>query len=456
MTALPVQFVDKMKSRLGSDYADFEKSFDNAPVKGFHCNTFYVPADGFAKLLAEDGSLSTIRVPGPDACFITESEHIGRSLLHHAGAVYSQDPSAMIPAGTVKLNGNEKVLDLCAAPGGKSSQLAMKLTGPGGLLIANEPVMSRNRILIQNMERMGYANVLVSCMQPEELALRFPSYFDVVLCDAPCSGEGMFRKYPESINEWSIENVELCAARQRDILNSAVSCLKPGGLLIYSTCTYEPAENEENVAHLLGSYPLKTEEAPSVVSEFGCCTGNGCYTFYPHRFPGEGQFVSYLRKSGSAVTAEQKKKPAAPSQELKKILSEFNESLELDPSLLYCDQKSQIHLLPESLTPISFNGFTMPGVMAFDASPKNKRIIPHHQLFKAASGCFRYRLDLSEHPDMAMAYIKGMELSLSELDISDIPNKVYVPVMYKGFSLGGGRIDRDRLKNLYPKGLRYL
>ena len=165
---------------------------------------------------------------------------------------------------------------------------------------------------------------------------------------------------------------------------------------------------------------------------------------------------SYLRKPGTAGTAVLKARASSKPGESKKLLTELEDSLKPDLSLLYKDPKGLIHLLPESAPDISLSGFTMPGIMAFDASPKNKRIIPHHQLFKAAPYCFRYQLDLSEYPDMALSYIKGMELNLSDLDISAIPNKVYVPVKYKGCVLGGGRIDRDRLKNLYPKGLRYL
>ena len=455
MTALPGQFIQNMKERLGAGYTAFEKSFDEAPVKGFHFNTFYVPADKCAALIASEEELLALPHKSAGACFITASDHIGRSILHHAGAIYSQDPSAAIPVGCISLSGNEKVLDLCAAPGGKSSQLAMKLTGPGGLLIANEPVMSRNRILIQNMERMGYPNVLVSCLSPEELALRFPSYFDVVLCDAPCSGEGMFRKYPESINEWSSDNVSLCASRQRDILDRAVECLKPGGLLIYSTCTYERAENEDNVSYLLSAHPMKPECAPEAVSGSGVQSAAGCYTFYPHLFSGEGQFVSYLRKEGELTSSDIPSAKALNSK-LPKELSELEESLTLDPKYLSTDAKGLIHYFPRGIPHFSLSGFTMPGILAFDTTAKNKRLIPHHQLFKAAPGLFKYRLDISDRPDMALSYLKGMELNLGALDTGSIPSKVFLPVIYKGFVLGGGRTDRDRLKNLYPKGLRYL
>ena len=454
MISLPEQFIHNMKSRLDGDYPAYEKSFEQSSVKAFHCNSFYLSAKDCASLIKSDAELSSsVPIEGLDASFITDSDHIGHTLLHHAGAVYSQDPSAMLPAGAVILDGNEKVLDLCAAPGGKSSQLAMKLNGPLGLLIANEPVMSRNRILIQNMERMAYPNVLVSCMSPDELASHFPAYFDVVLCDAPCSGEGMFRKYPESIPEWSTDNVSLCASRQREILDNAVRLLKPGGLLIYSTCTYEKSENEDNVSYILSAHPMSLVTPPEVITDNAVCTSDGCYTFYPHKYMGEGQFVSYLRKDGvptlSSLPAFNYKQ-----SELKKLISELGDSIDLDPSLLFKDRKGAVHLLPARAPLLPPSGFTMPGIMAFEISDKSKRIIPHHQLFKAAAGSFRYRLDLSDHRDMALAYINGMELNLSSLDISGIPNRVFLPVMYKGYVLGGGRIDRDRLKNLYPKGLR--
>ncbi len=456
MTALPEQFINNMKVRLQDAYPAFEKSFDAPGVKAFHCNRFYNSAAECEALIVSDSELKAVKIDGLEACFLTASEHIGRSVLHHAGAIYSQDPSAMLPAGSLKLPADAKVLDLCAAPGGKSSQLAMQLKDASGLLIANEPVSSRNRILIQNMERMGYSNVLVSCMQPEELAVRFPSYFDVVLCDAPCSGEGMFRKYPESIGEWSPENVELCALRQRNILDNAVACLKPGGLLIYSTCTYEEAENEANVEYLLNGHPLSLSEAPEMISSRGLCTADGCYTFYPHLYEGEGQFVSYLRKSGEQAASPSGVKVTHNDHGIRQLLSELDESLCIDHELCIKDPKGNIRLIPAAASALALSGFTLPGIPVIDAAGSNKRLIPHHHFFKAAAGSFRYRLDISQRPDMALSYIKGLELDLSTLDMSGIPNKVFLPVIYKGYVLGGGRIDRSRLKNLYPKGLRYL
>ncbi len=369
MISLPGQFTDIMKTRLGSAYQAFENSFDQPPVKGFHCNTFYSSPEDCRKLISSDEELSSsVLINGMDAAFTTDNEHIGRTLLHHAGAIYSQDPSAMLPAGALKLNGSEKVLDLCAAPGGKSSQLAMKLKNPAGLLIANEPVMSRNRVLIQNMERMAYPNVLVSCMSPAELAGYFPSYFDVVLCDAPCSGEGMFRKYPESINEWSPENVALCASRQREILDNAVRCLRPGGLLIYSTCTYERSENEDNVSYLLSSHPMTIETPPEVIAENSLCTAAGCYSFYPHLYKGEGQFVSYLRKAGDPASFVSETRPVKTVGLSKKLLSELEDSLDTDIASFSQDSKGFIRLLPPQAVKLPPSGFTMPGIMAFETA----------------------------------------------------------------------------------------
>ena len=343
---LPQEFLERMKLQLGDEYNAFIESYDKEAYRGLRINRFKVrerEENGiFSALCKEkgaaalggdehkgtasklDGSVCGFEdaissIPWTETGYYYEEElKPGRNPLFDAGAYYIQEPSAMTPAELIDICPGYRVLDLCAAPGGKSTRLAERLfladkrrdlaeDDPGracndadrragsrgeisrerGFLIANEYVNSRARILASNIERLGISNTVVLNESPDSLEEKFAGFFDAVLVDAPCSGEGMFRKNPETIQEWSIQNVEHCARRQRDILRSAYKMLKPGGCMIYSTCTFAPQENDENVSWFCGVYPdmeLVNEEH-----------------IYPHRAGGEGHFVAKLLKSGSSL-----------------------------------------------------------------------------------------------------------------------------------------------------------
>jgi 16S rRNA C967 or C1407 C5-methylase (RsmB/RsmF family)/NOL1/NOP2/fmu family ribosome biogenesis protein len=238
----------------------------------------------------------------PDGRYLPERPVFTLDPIHHAGAYYVQEASSMLIYEAIRQSvgfshSTLKCLDLCAAPGGKTTLLAsLPLTGQIQLT-ANEVIKARTAILRENLERWGTTHTTVTSMEADELAARLPAHYDVVLCDAPCSGEGMFRKDPDAISEWSLEHVTLCAARQRRILAAATELIAPDGILIYSTCTFNRAENEENVHWICSGLGFE-RIALTLPDAWGTETTDGGYRCWPHRVRGEGFFLSVLRKKG--------------------------------------------------------------------------------------------------------------------------------------------------------------
>lgn len=284
MPSLPPLFVQQMASQLGNDAEAFFQSYESPRCYGLRINRLKLPA-GHPLNASLQERFGLKPVPWcNDGYFYEEQARPGRHAYHAAGLYYIQEPSAMIAAELLDPQPGETVLDLAAAPGGKTTQLAAKLMGQG-LVVANEIHPARAKILSENVERLGLANVIVTQAAPGELSARFPETFDRVLLDAPCSGEGMFRKDPEAMQEWSPEAVEACAARQRDILPHAAVMLKEGGTLVYSTCTFNRRENEETIAWFLAAHPefrLLREER-----------------MWPHHGQGEGHYAALLRKEAA-------------------------------------------------------------------------------------------------------------------------------------------------------------
>ena len=235
-------FFDRMKDILGDEFDDFKESLNQPIQKSVYVNQNKIATEDFKKIV--DFSLE--QIPYEKNGFYVDNEKRGRHPLHHAGAFYMQEPSAMFTVNAIELNGDERVLDMCSAPGGKSIQIANRI--PNGVLVSNEIVKSRAEILFSNIERMGLKNVIISNDSPANIAKAYGNTFDVVLVDAPCSGEGMFRRGEDVVKEWYPEINEKCACRQLEILNEADKTLKQGGKLIYSTCTYSVLENEDVIS----------------------------------------------------------------------------------------------------------------------------------------------------------------------------------------------------------------
>ena len=294
--SLPDKFIERIKEDLGDEADSFLGSYHDTPKRGLRINPLKTDCDT-EKRIAEGLN----RIPWESHGYYYAAAKTltapGRSPLHAAGAYYIQEPSAMAPVSFLDVRPGMCVLDLCAAPGGKSTQIASLLNGEG-LLIANEIISDRARILSQNIERMGIRNALVLSHDPKDLALKFPASFDRILVDAPCSGEGMFRRDVAAIEEWSPENVSMCAERQEWILDAAASMLKPGGRLVYSTCTFSKAEDEEQTERFLKrhqDYRAVMAEAGTGIRKGGA---TGTYRIMPHDGYGEGHFIAVFERIG--------------------------------------------------------------------------------------------------------------------------------------------------------------
>lgn len=459
---LPAAFTERMERLLGEEYPLFLDSFRLPPVRALFVNEKALPRKDFESLCGFPVS-PLPHVPGGYAFTLDKP---GSHPFHHAGAYYLQDPSAMATvaaaAGFLKRPGL-KCLDLCAAPGGKSVQIA-SLLGENGLLVSNEIMPDRCRILTGNMERMGFSDLLITNADPKRIAAWFPAYFDFVLADVPCSGEGMFRKYPESVREWSENAPSFCSARQKTILESAAASLAPGGLLLYSTCTYSEEENEENVRFLLREHPdfrlLPAPAALEKASRPGIGAGmERARRFYPHVSPGEGQFFALLQKDAPPEYSPRSGvSPAFPDG--RRPLSEaalgaakrfLDDALEPDcPALPLCGLGDRIAFCPFPVPPqnVFAAGVTLGTV-------EKGRLVPHHQLFRALGRCFRRKLELPPGDPRLPQYLSGAELPCEAGEYGENGDG-WAVVTTCGIPLGGVKISSGRAKNHYPKGLRLL
>lgn len=299
---LPFEFLNRMKENLGEDYPSFLRSYQEKRKRGIRVNTLKLPPDEFVRRIP----FSMEKIPWIEGGFFAEEDAaLSSHPFYAAGLYYIQEPSAMTPAALFPVHPGERVLDLCAAPGGKATAIAAKLQGTG-LLLANDNSRTRARALLRNLELFGVRNALVTSAEADQLERIFPAHFDKIMLDAPCSGEGMFRKSEEARKSWSPEKVEQCAALQKKLLRSAIAMLRPGGLLMYSTCTFAPAEDEGNVAwtlqHFEEMHIVSLPQFPGF-SEGRPEWGNGredmhsCIRLWPHKIMGEGHFMALLQKA---------------------------------------------------------------------------------------------------------------------------------------------------------------
>lgn len=443
---LPFEFENRMSEMLGEDFPLFSAEMEKEPVRALKINGLY--ADD---AIADSFDFPYEKIEYLDGAYIFEKDGIGNLPLHHAGAFYVQDPSAMstVFAASEYVKPGMRVLDTCAAPGGKTIQLAALMKG-NGVLVSNEYVRDRAKILRSNVERMGVANSVITNCDTAVFAENYPECFDVILCDVPCSGEGMLRKYNEEVlANWSIENVLACAERQRYILENAYRTLAPDGYIIYSTCTFSKEENEDNIGYILASH-ADLETAP-VNGRIIDVTADGigypdARRFYPHVSKGEGQFICILHKKGEGERREirEKKNAIKPlSKEEAKVTAEFLSQIEGFESFSLCNMNGNVIILPdEVICPES--AFTC-GVVAGEII--KGRFEPHHQLFKAYGKRFKNTVNLSSDSEEAIKYIRGETFSCSG-------ENGWCTVLIEGCPIGGGKIVNGTLKNHYPKGLR--
>ncbi len=445
---LPERFLSRMKNILGEDYPSFEAALENPSVRAIRVNTAKLSVEDF--LSKTELTLSPISY-AEDGFIPTSCEGIGRTPEHHAGMFYVQDPGAMATVKALDIKKGWRVLDACAAPGGKASQLAAAI-GDDGFLLANEYVPKRAKIIVSNFERLGIKNAVVTSLDTSALGEMYPCYFDLVLCDAPCSGEGMFRKYDEAISEWSEDNVRLCAQRQREILNNLAPTVRPGGYLLYSTCTYSKEENEDAISQFLDSHaefslcPVNEKLLPATAD--GLDGMIEARRFYPHISEGEGQFIALMKKDekSAILTTKVSKDGAKVNKKDVEIFEKFVlENLTDKPKGRITAAGEYLVLVTHDHKIPAYSTF-MTGVILGEVKKGN--FFPHHQFFSAYGALFKRQERLVRGDARVEKYLRGEEID------STLSENGWCCVTYEGVALGGGKISSGRVKNHYPKGLR--
>lgn len=446
---LPQEFKDRMERFLGEEYEEFLESWDRETAQALRVNELKITPEDFLKL----SPFELCQVPWTKAGFYYgKEERPGKHPYHEVGLYYIQEPSAMAVGTFADAKPGERILDLCAAPGGKTTHLAASMKGEG-LLVSNEIHPARARILSSNVERMGITNCIVTNEKPESLAERFKGFFDRIVVDAPCSGEGMFRKEEQAALQWSPENISMCARRQGEILKEAAAMLRPGGTLIYSTCTFAPEENEGSISTFLDSYPEFSLKKVSVNKLFskGRPEWIGArpetadtFRLWPHRLDGEGHFVAVLQKEGEMASRESSWKMQTVERSIWKLYKDFKKEFlhrELEGiPVLFGDQ---LYLLPEAF-PLKGIKILRPGLHL--GTVKKNRFEPAHALalaLKPQDVSCRCSLDVEE----AKEYLRGGVFER-------LGEKGWQLMLVDGYSIGWGKQAGGMVKNHYPKGLR--
>ena len=449
-------FFERMKSLLGEGYAEFESALAEPPVRGVRENPIKCRTS-----LAESALPLSPLSYYEGGYALTEEIAIGKTPEHHSGMIYVQDPGAMSTLSAVDIPKGAFVLDTCAAPGGKASQLSAAV-GEEGFVIANEYVPKRAKIIVGNFERLGIGNAMITSLDTAELAKHFDGAFDLVLCDAPCSGEGMFRKSQNALDDWSPENVRACAERQGTILDNIAGLTRPGGYLLYSTCTYSLEENEMTVDRFIEKHPeyslvpvkekLRAVTADGITFEGAKCDSLAlCRRFYPHVSRGEGQFIALLKRSEKAPKMQSiVYKDASKSitkDERRVIDAFFGESLETTPVGRVVKHGENIVLISHGC-PLLPRSVFMYGTLLGEVAKGNFK--PSHHFFSVYGGLFKQKIELSGDSDKLSAYLRGEEINV------DPTYRGWCAVTYMDAVIGGGKASGGTLKNHYPKGLRDL
>ena len=451
------KYTERMKKLLGEDFSAYAESLESERETALHINLTKCPDSPCPeKLLPFD----TEQIPYCKTGYYFRSEKPGNHPLHHAGLFYIQEPSAMAPVSCLEglLPEGIKILDSCASPGGKTSQAA-NFSSEKNMVVSNEIVPSRCKTLVGNIERMGFKNSIVTNANTEFLSKQFPCEFALVICDAPCSGEGMLRKSEQAREEWSEENVIMCAARQRKILDNLSFCVDEGGYLLYSTCTFSTEENEENVSWFLEKHPdfslcspddkFKDITSPGI-EEY--CNGFDCEKvrrLYPHVTRGEGQFFALFKREGELVPSTEfsfRDNSRALTKDEKKAVDEFLSKAVGHTDFYVRAYHDNILILPEDM-PVPDKHIFSCGVKLGEY--KSGRLVPHHQFFSAYGKNFLLKAQLSSNSSECSKYLRGESF---EYDLAD----GWAAVLVDGIPLGGAKVVGGFLKNHYPKGLRLM
>lgn len=466
---LPVPFLDKMKTLLGDQFPAYEESFSAPATHGLRVNTLKTEPE-ILKIL-----LSVPLEPVPwisNGFYYQEEQKLSKSPYYYGGLYYLQEPSAMTPASLLPVEPGDMVLDLCAAPGGKSTELGAKLKGKG-MLFANDISNSRAKALLKNLELFGIPNICVTSEEPERLAEIFPEFFDKILIDAPCSGEGMFRRDPDMVKDWISKGPDYYRKIQETIIKEGARMLKPGGCLLYSTCTFDREEDEGVIEALLQDNP-QMELVP--LSRFeGAEDGiglSGCIRLFPHRLKGEGHFLAMVRKKraeesgadGAAAelsdTGSRRGRACSSTgypgrvnlekePELKAFLHMIKKDFE--PERLV-EKNGSVYYLPEGFPPNARLRYLRTGLLMGEL--KKGRFEPSQALaMTLSSESFKNSLSFSGEDQRVVRYLKGETISLLE---GEKPVKGWCLVCVDGFALGFAKGNGMALKNKYYPGWRWM
>ncbi|TCT17008.1 NOL1/NOP2/sun family putative RNA methylase [Natranaerovirga pectinivora] len=452
---LPDKYEARMEALLKEEYQAYIESFNKDRYYGIRINTLKIQPDVFKKIT----KLKIKEIPWAyNGFYYDKDQQPAKHPYYFAGLYYVQEPSAMTPANFLPIEEGDKVLDLCAAPGGKSTELGAKLNGTG-LLISNDISHTRAKALLKNIELSGITNSIITSEPSENLLNHFPEYFDKILVDAPCSGEGMFRKDPNMIKSWENQGVEYYSAIQKDIIIQAGKMLKPNGLMLYSTCTFSPEENEEIIEHLLKEYPEFTIEKLPMVEGFdigkpewvdGSEELKKCVRLWPHKIQGEGHFLALLKKQGNSngIEKEGYKYSAKKKEyiELEEFINE-NLSIELDYNRIEVIQE-KVYYLPKDMPNVK--GLRLLRTGWYLGEIKKKRFEPSQAFAMGlTSSEAKSTINFSINQDEVLRYLKGETLQVES-------SKGWKLVCVDDYPLGWGKINNNVLKNKYYSGWRWM
>jgi NOL1/NOP2/sun family putative RNA methylase len=460
---LPKLFEDRMKELLGEEYEEYLQCFDQNYYSGLRVNTLKITPEEFERICPYEIK----RIPWiENGYYYDGKDQPARHPYYHAGLYYIQEPSAMTPASLLPIKPGDKVLDLCAAPGGKSTELAARLKGEG-VLVANDISNSRAKALLKNIELYGVKNAIVISEAPPKLVNYFEGYFDKILVDAPCSGEGMFRKNPSIIKNWEQNGVDYYNKLQKEIILSAAKLLKPGGSMLYSTCTFSPEENEGTIAFLLEQCPEfhvvnpLTGRSNEKVSYDGFSFGRpewvdgpdelkNCIRLWPHRIHGEGHFITLLEKSSDV------KVPASYTDNKEKVsLSEealeFIQKIGIPVDVNYINlREEKLYLLPQEIPGLKGLRIMRHGLLLGEM--KKNRFEPSQALASSLkSNEYDQIINLSSDNTDTIKYLK-----CETIEVEGVHKNGWNLVCVDGHPLGWGKLTGEVLKNKYTPGWRWM
>lgn len=456
---LPETFTASMKDLLGDDYQAYLDSFEEPRIYGLRVNTLKWTPEQCRQVYGDFQPVPWIA----NGLLYPEERRMAKDPYYYAGLYYLQEPSAMTPASVLPVEPGDKVLDLCAAPGGKSTELGAKLKGQG-VLMANDISNSRAKALLKNLELFGVSNICVTSETPEKLASVYPEYFDKILVDAPCSGEGMFRKDADMVKDWLEHGPAYYAPIQKEILHQAVAMLRPGGMMVYSTCTFDKREDEEQILDLLETYPeMEVVPLPRFAGACDSFGFTGAIRLFPHKIKGEGHFVVLLRKKADGQEAKQGKAgKQAKAGKQTKIPAVLEKEPELKAFLEKCGifedpsrfmvREDSIYYLPEGFEPAKGIRYLRTGLLV--GTLKKGRFEPSQALAMALSpDTFADCISFNREDDRVIRYLKGETISLNE---GEKPRKGWALVCVDGFALGFAKGNGMTLKNKYYPGWRWM